>query len=54
MLLEWADGLQSGRSEVEWMDGYPLDCYDNKIICGANKARATAQDLHNLYVIVYM
>ena len=37
-----------------WMDGYPLDCNDNKITCGANKARATSQDLHNLYVIVYM
>ena len=43
MLLEWADGLLSkmlgdGWSGVEWMDGYPLDCYDYLSTCGANKS----------------
>ena len=42
MLLEWADGLQTKMldgwwSEVEWMDGYPLDCYDYKSTSGAEK-----------------
>ena len=30
MLLEWADALLSKKLDdvLEWVSGYPLDCYD--------------------------